>query len=142
MNQLIKFSGGVQNSDSANTKNAIVERDSNKQINISTVNADVVVIAPVYNLGSVAYTTTATIDVTQAVILLNATGGAFTATLPPVATSTGLHLTFVKTDSSGNLPTVKGNATELINGANTYTGLSAQYNSVRLFCDGTKWFTV
>lgn len=71
-------------------------------------------------------------------VLADATSAAFTLTLPPAAQCTDKLFNFVKTDSSVNLVTLDGNASETINGATTFT-LKKQYHSVILHCDGSVW---
>lgn len=71
-------------------------------------------------------------------IELDATSAGFTLVIPDATKSKGV-LFFVKSDSSGNLPTLQGPSSQNINGANTYTGLSAQYKYVAMFPNGTKW---
>ena len=73
-------------------------------------------------------------------ILADATGAGFTVTLPVSALNAGRSIMVVKTDSGGNTVTVAGAGSELINGANTYTSMTAQYNKVTLFCNGVQWF--
>lgn len=92
-----------------------------------------------YLTGDLNVTTTATIDDTYALIRLDTTAGAFTATLPAAATVDGLVLIFKRITATANLPTIKGSGSELIDGANTYTGLSAQYKAVWLRSNGTTW---
>jgi len=46
-----------------------------------------------------------------------------------------------KSDSSANLVTVKGNASELIDGSNTDV-LSAQFQYIFFQCDGTQWWII
>lgn len=70
--------------------------------------------------------------------LCNATGGAFAANLPAVATASGMVVAFKKTDSSANAITITGHSSDNIDGSNTFA-LSAQYSYVILVCDGTQW---
>lgn len=79
---------------------------------------------------------TATVD--DHLILADATAGAITINLVAVSSAAGKTLTVVKTDASGNAVTLDGNASETINGATTHA-LAAQYNRVRIFCNGTAW---
>lgn len=141
-NQLLKYTGGVLNSDSQATAGAAVERDSigdtyQKGVNAATYLAT----AGSFFAHGKNYTTTATLDGTATVAKGNATAGAFTITLPPAATATDQVYVVVKTDASANAVTVKGNGSELINGANTFA-LSAQYNVARFWCDGTQWYLI
>lgn len=70
--------------------------------------------------------------------ICNATSGAITATLPPAASAMGRIYTFVKTDNVNNV-TVKGNGSELVNGANTSV-ISTQYGKLTAISDGTQWW--
>jgi len=129
-------------SDAANTAGAVVERDSGGNTFQNQVNGTNPIFSGAQYQGSKSFTTTHTLDNTQAVSLEDATAAAYTITLPAAAASPNLTLTIIKIDSGGNLVTVKGNGSELIVGANTYTGLSAQFKSVTLWCDGTKWWII
>jgi hypothetical protein len=76
------------------------------------------------------------------VLLCNATGGAFTITLPSPAGATG-RIYVIKRISSGSntvtIGTTSGAST--IDGAATYS-LSSQYSSVELSTDGIAWYVV
>jgi hypothetical protein len=72
-------------------------------------------------------------------VLADATAGAFTVTLPPVADSTDVWINVKKVDSSVNAVTVAPSVTGLIDGVATNT-LSAQYDAVDLYCDGSNWY--
>lgn len=72
------------------------------------------------------------------VIECDATGGAFTITLPAAANSTGLKLYIKKTDASANTVTIDGNASETIDGATT-KALASQYASYTIICNGSGW---
>ena len=92
--------------------------------------------------GSTVTTVTTTFTAATAkVILANATGGAFTVTLPAVASSTNVEYTLKKIDSSANAVTFKGNASETIDGTNTKL-LNSQYQSLTVVCDGTTWWVI
>jgi hypothetical protein len=73
-------------------------------------------------------------------VTLNATSAAFTLTLPDATKCSGTKITFVKTDSSSNVPTLQGASSQNIGAANTYTGLTAQYKSVTIAPNGTQWY--
>lgn len=81
-------------------------------------------------------TTASNIEVTERIIPLDSSGGAFTKTLPPAAYWRGQTLTFVKTSSDYNAITLDGFASETINGATTFL-IHTQYQSVTLLSDGT-----
>jgi hypothetical protein len=82
-----------------------------------------------------AYTATAT----DHTMIGDATSAAFTFTLPASASAAKQEYKFLKKDSSANAITIKANASELINGANTTT-LTSQYAHVTIQCDGTQWW--
>lgn len=74
------------------------------------------------------------------IILVDASSGAVTITLLPVAdAASGFSLTVIKTDSSSNAVTVDGNLSETINGQTTLT-LGAQYDVAETLTDGTAWY--
>lgn len=72
-------------------------------------------------------------------ILMDASGGARTVTLPLAATSNRVVLTIKKIDSSANAVTIDGNGAETIDGAATQV-LAAQWDSFTIQCNGTAWF--
>jgi hypothetical protein len=77
----------------------------------------------------------------ETVILCDATSAAFTVTLPAAASYTGKHYYIKKTDSTLNLVTIDGNASETIDGAATTT-LATQYEAIKILSDGSNWHTV
>lgn len=82
------------------------------------------------------------IDVTykNKVVLASASGGAFTVTLLPAATAgAGFRISVKKTDSSTNAVTIQGNASELIDLANT-AQLLAQNDTITIISDGSQWW--
>lgn len=85
-----------------------------------------------------AVTTADTATTADQIILCDATAGAFSETLYPVASNGGRTIWIVKTDVSANAVTVDGNASETINGSTTFA-LTAQYKRVELFCTGSAW---
>jgi hypothetical protein len=78
---------------------------------------------------------------TDGVVLGDASGGAFTFTLPTAASISGRLITLMKTDSSANRITIDGNGSETINGDTTRI-LGAQYSFLRLVSDGTNWLII
>ncbi|HEX4123771.1 MAG TPA: hypothetical protein VHY37_03530 [Tepidisphaeraceae bacterium] len=138
------YNGTVFGSDSAATKNTVVERDGNAATWVAGANASDYTATEGLYVGGATISTSTTIATSPttapAFNLCDATSGAFTITLPPSAANEDLVLSFKKIDSSGNLPTIQANGSEHIDGANTYTGLSAQYDVARLWCDGTQWW--
>lgn len=93
-------------------------------------------------------TTTASIDEWTAggsteftdLVLCDATGGAFTVTLPSAVKSAGRRIIFKKIDVSANAITLDGDASETIDGATTNASLASQYDTITLACDGTEWW--
>lgn len=143
--QWIGFSGGFVNGDSVSTNNTYMRRDGNgdAQANVLT-GLKGLVSGMGLNVAGLSITGTATIDKTATFLLLDATAGAFTATLPPAASCAGQFYVGIKVDSGGNLPTIKGNASETIfhqgGSGNTYTALSAQGKMALFYSDGTQWW--
>lgn len=86
-------------------------------------------------------TAATTLGPTHDVLLVDATSGALTITLPAVSGSSERQYVVKKVDSSGNAVTVDGNASETIDGATTNV-LSSQYDTVRVGCDGSVWWTL
>ena len=93
------------------------------------------------------YTTTSAKTTTYIVLtsdngtlfLGDASGGAFTFTLPTAASAAdGFRIGFKKTDSSVNALTIDGNGSETIDGATTIT-VDNQFDEVLLVTDGTTW---
>ena len=75
----------------------------------------------------------------RAVILANATSGAFTLTLPALSTVfEGWCVTIIRINSGANAVTVDGNGSETINGA-ANRALSTQYQSETYIVAGSEW---
>lgn len=90
-----------------------------------------------------AVTTTYAVTLADSLVTVDAAGGAFTATLP-AATAAGVkgkEFTFKRMNTGANLPTISGGGTN-IDGAATYTGLSAQYKYLRVKSNGTIWLII
>ena len=101
-----------------------------------------------YNrLGQGLNTSTRTVTVSEvisardATVLVDATSGAVTMTLPAAAAALGMVVSVKKTDASANAVTVDGLGAETIDGAATKV-LAAQYNVVTIHCDGATWWIV
>jgi hypothetical protein len=75
------------------------------------------------------------------VVLCDASGGAFTVTLPAASGVAGIIYHVKKTDSSGSAVTIDGNAAETIDGDLTID-LTLQYESVMIVCDGSNWHII
>lgn len=92
--------------------------------------------------GAIAtVSTNTTLDGTNAVVLVDASGGPVTITLPAAAGVTRRHYVIKKIDSSANAVTIDGDAAETIDGSATQD-LAAQYESMDLVCNGTAWFII
>lgn len=83
-------------------------------------------------------TTTYTIKENDATILANATGGAFSVTLPTAVGLQGQRYFIKKTDSSANAVTVATTSSQKIDGATTFS-LSTQYAKVTVISDNANW---
>lgn len=75
---------------------------------------------------------------TDYVIRADATGAAFTVTLPPAADVKKRTYQVKKVDVSANAVTVDASGAELIDGAATFS-LAAAYDAVTLYSNGTGW---
>lgn len=79
---------------------------------------------------------------TDDLVRSNSTAGNLTQTLPTIASSVGQYLTIKDVGTGGFTTSVKGNGAELIDGANTYTTTLSQYDSLRVYNNGTTWDVV
>src|SRR5574337_497018 len=75
---------------------------------------------------TVSVTTTYTVAADVMRVRCDASGGAFTVTLPDCASNWRRRIEFIKTDSSANAVTVSRAGSDTLNGATTKT-LSGQY---------------
>lgn len=71
-------------------------------------------------------------------ILCDASGGAFTVTLPPAASALRVQYYIMKIEASVNAVTVDADGTETINGALTF--VLGAYDSINVVSDGSNWF--
>lgn len=73
-------------------------------------------------------------------LLVDASAGSVTVTLPAVATAgDGYRLGIKKIDPGTNTAVVNGDASETIDGTVSYS-LRAQYDVTELVCDGSAWY--
>lgn len=92
--------------------------------------------------GSITTLSTNTVlDSSYDVILVEASGGAVTLTLPVAALSLGYWYTVKKIDASVNAVTIDGDGGELIDNALTKT-TTTQYEVFRVVCDGVAWWLI
>lgn len=71
----------------------------------------------------------------------NATGGAFTVTLPTAVTNSGKRFWIYKTDATLNAITIATTGGQTINLQSTWT-LNTRYESVQVVSDGSNWLVV
>ncbi len=81
------------------------------------------------------------LSISDGTILADATGGAFTLTLPAAAGSINKIFNLIKIDASANAVTIDGDGGEFIDGVTTTT-LDRRFQSVQIQSDGTSWFTI
>lgn len=62
------------------------------------------------------------------------------ASLPAAASSTGMHIVFIKKDNGAGKIQLDGSGSETINGATTFDGTATQYKRIEVECDGTEWY--
>lgn len=89
-------------------------------------------------LAVTSKTTTYTATTSDQVILNDTSSAAYTLTLYTAVGNTGRELFIKKTDSSSNLLTIDGNASETIDGDTTFV-LDSQYDEISIVSDGTNW---
>jgi len=71
-------------------------------------------------------------------IIVNASSGNITITLPQVTSYRGKFLRIKKIDSSANTVTIDAYESELIDGEQTYV-LENQFSAVTILSDGNEW---
>ena len=86
-------------------------------------------------------TASETLEADDYLVLVDATSGAVTASLPTALSKEGSQIIVKKIDVSANAVTVDADASETIDGSTT-TSLAAQYDSVTVISDGTEWWIV
>lgn len=92
--------------------------------------------------GSITTLSTNTVlDSSYDVILVDASGGAVTLTLPVAALSLGYSYTVKKIDASANAVTLDGDGGETIDNSLTVT-TTTQYDVFRVVCDGVEWWLI
>ena len=77
----------------------------------------------------------------DALILVDASAGAVTLTLPAAAAAANRRLVVKKIDASGNAVTLDPNGAETIDGAASQA-ITGQYDALAIACDGTAWWIV
>ncbi len=73
-------------------------------------------------------------------VLLIANSAARALTLPPISGArAGAWIRVIKTSATAAAVTLDGYGAETINGAQTFTGIDAQYDTVQVICTGAGW---
>jgi hypothetical protein len=85
--------------------------------------------------------TNTTLDATHHTVLVDASGGARTITLPAAANASGRVYVIKKIDSSGNNVTIDADSSETIDDATTQI-IGIQFESLTIQSDGTEWWIV
>lgn len=134
--------------DVANSKNAIdLTSAGNLGLNATAGSVGVRTSSPTSFLhvaGSYAgeittISTATTLTSSHQTILADATGGAFTLTLPAASTCSGRIYRIKRINSGANAVTVDGNGSETIDGSLTAV-FNAQYDGFTIQSNGTNWF--
>jgi hypothetical protein len=86
-------------------------------------------------------TSSTTLSVDDATVLVDASGGAVTVTLRPARECEQKRVTIKKVDSSANAVTIDADGSETIDGA-TAKSLASQYNYIELVAEGGAWWIV
>lgn len=97
---------------------------------------------PVWRFALFARTITAATTLnpyTDSVLLVDASGGAVTVTLPPAAGADARPYYIKKIDSSANAVTIDGDGAETIDGAATQSTIT-QYQVYCVLSDGSAWY--
>lgn len=126
-------------SDTANTPNALVERDSSGNVAAGAGTfAGLITGGLGIILKSTAKTANFTASKTESTFyVVDSTAGSVTVALPAAASSAGVVFGFVKTIAANSL-ILDGNASETVGGATTKTA-TAQYAAITIWCDGSAW---
>ena len=91
------------------------------------------------NIKSIS--TSSTLDIQDEIVIVDASGGDVTVTLPAAATSKGKRYTVKKNDTSINSIILDANASEEIDNSTTFS-FNTYLQSCTLVCDGTRWYLI
>lgn len=94
-----------------------------------------------FRLNTRTETANTSTTVNDDLILIDATSGIITVSLPVAATVPGKKIHIKKIDSSVNTVDIEANGAETIDGLNTIS-ISVQYQSYSVVSDGTEWWIV
>ena len=110
--------------------------------NLQWVEDNITTLGQLVSVQSQTTTYTSVVTDRDKLFTCNANGGSFTINLLASATAgNGFNLKFKKTDSSINTITIQANASELIDGTNTFVLFNLN-DYVEMYNDGTQWWTV
>lgn len=119
------------------TKIYVTANSINKRLDVAITDGDIGGGGGALNYVSTS-TTPYNITTANAILDVDASGGAKTVNLFAASGNSGRVLTITKTDSSSNKVTIDGNSTETIDGSTTLE-LLIQGDSVTIYCDGSNW---
>jgi len=91
--------------------------------------------------GVASVSTDTTLDETYSVVLVDASGGTITISLPQASGCKGRQYVIKKTDSSSYGVVVDPYGTETIDGSTTRT-ISTQWGKVEIVSDGSNWYEI
>lgn len=117
-----------------------VDAGSKVGIGTTTPNARIQVNGSL-SLPVVTKTSGYTLTISDYLCICDAASGAFTITLPATSGIDGRIYQIKKIDSSTNIVTVDGNASETIDGALTFL-ITSQYDSITVQTNGTNWYII
>lgn len=90
-----------------------------------------------YRFSPLTITSNTTLSASPQVVLCNSSSN-ITVTLPAVSSATQI-IFYVKKISNSGIVTIDANGSQLIDNSETVI-ISSQYDSVTLYCDGSKWW--
>lgn len=95
--------------------------------------------SPIYSISTKAINYVALL--TDDIVLVDASGGDVTITLPLVSTSNGKKYSFKKIDVSAFNMIIDGDGVETIDGQLTQS-INTQYDGLTIACDGAAWYII
>jgi hypothetical protein len=138
--QLLQYAAGIFVGTDAPTKSTVAIRDTAGNLNATSFTGDLISNGSLVLPVATAYTANFAIPVGDFLVVpINCTGGAVTGTLPPASANEGEIAILKKLDNVNNA-TIACSGSDTIDGASTKT-MSTQYGTLRLYSDGTVWWT-
>lgn len=122
----------------------VLDSDTINVFQMLPVNLDLSDVSPAHYTNTTTKTANYTATLSDDVILVNASSGIITITLPVASTATNKDLWIMKKEASINAVTVEGNGSETINN-NLNVQILANGNagdSVHFHCDGSAWWII